>query len=297
MQEQTNRLIESRGEKIFNSLMIIIGIIICIITFYPIYYTFIASISKPLYVSNGSVTFLPHGINFESYKVAITDKAIWIAFTNTLFYTIFGVTVNLLFTMTMAYALSKKRLFLRKQLTLFTVFTMWFSAGIIPLFIAFKDYGLLNTRTSIIFGFAINTYNLIILKSFFEQVPNSLEEAAFMDGASNIRILFSIYLPLSKPALATIGMFYAVNRWNGYFWAMNLIRDDNKMPLQVLLKKLIVDRVANETEAAIITSQSMSSPLTIIYAIIIIAIIPMMIAYPFIQKYFKSGLTIGAVKG
>ncbi|NCD04499.1 MAG: carbohydrate ABC transporter permease [Spirochaetia bacterium] len=277
--------------------MIIIGIIICIITFYPIYYTFIASISKPLYVSNGSVTFLPHGINFESYKVAITDKAIWIAFTNTLFYTIFGVTVNLLFTMTMAYALSKKRLFLRKQLTLFTVFTMWFSAGIIPLFIAFKDYGLLNTRTSIIFGFAINTYNLIILKSFFEQVPNSLEEAAFMDGASNIRILFSIYLPLSKPALATIGMFYAVNRWNGYFWAMNLIRDDNKMPLQVLLKKLIVDRVANETEAAIITSQSMSSPLTIIYAIIIIAIIPMMIAYPFIQKYFKSGLTIGAVKG
>lgn len=297
MQEQTNRLIESRGEKIFNSLMIIIGIIICIITFYPIYYTFIASISKPLYVSNGSVTFLPHGINFESYKVAITNKAIWIAFTNTLFYTIFGVTVNLLFTMTMAYALSKKRLFLRKQLTLFTVFTMWFSAGIIPLFIAFKDYGLLNTRTSIIFGFAINTYNLIILKSFFEQVPNSLEEAAFMDGASNIRILFSIYLPLSKPALATIGMFYAVNRWNGYFWAMNLIRDDNKMPLQVLLKKLIVDRVANETEAAIITSQSMSSPLTIIYAIIIIAIIPMMIAYPFIQKYFKSGLTIGAVKG
>lgn len=297
MKTQKKSLIESRGERIFNKSMIVIGIIISLITLYPIYYTLIASISKPLYVSNGSVMFIPRGINLESYKAAVTNKAIWIALGNTIFYTVFGVLVNLLFSMTIAYPLSKKRLFLRKQLTLFTVFTMWFSAGIIPLFLAFKDYGLLNTRVAVIFGFAINTYNMIILKSFFEQVPASLEEAAVIDGASNIRILFSVYLPLSKPALATVGMFYAVSRWNGYFWAMNLLRDDDKMPLQVLLKKLIVDRVANETEAAIITEQSMSSPLTIIYAIIIIAIIPMMIAYPFIQKYFKSGLTIGAVKG
>jgi len=128
-------------------------------------------------------------------------------------------------------------------------------------------------------------------------VPESLEEAAFMDGASNIKIFVKIFLPLSKPSLATVGLFYAVNRWNSYFWAMNLLQDDKKMPLQVLLKKLIVDRVANETEAAIITFDSLWSPTTVIYAIIIIAIVPMLIAYPFVQKYFKTGLTIGAVKG
>ena len=118
-----------------------------------------------------------------------------------------------------------------------------------------------------------------------------------MDGASNIKIFVKIFLPLSKPSLATVGLFYAVNRWNSYFWAMNLLQDDKKMPLQVLLKKLIVDRVANETEAAIITFDSLWSPTTVIYAIIIIAIVPMLIAYPFVQKYFKTGLTIGAVKG
>ncbi len=197
----------------------------------------------------------------------------------------------------MAYALSKERLPLRKFFTLMAIFTMWFNAGMIPLYMTFRDFNLLNTRTAIILGFAVNTYNLIIMKSFFEQVPKSLEEAAFIDGANNLKIFARIFLPLSKPALATVGMFYAVTRWNGYFWAMNLLQDDNKVPLQVLLKKLIVDRVANETEAAIVTADSLASPTTVIYAIIIIAIIPMMVAYPFVQKYFKKGATIGAVKG
>ena len=244
-----------------------------------------------------SVMFLPKGLTIESFRQAFTKEGIWTAYANTIYYTLFGVIVNMLFSTTMAYALSRKRLAGRKFFTLFTVFTMWFSAGLIPLYLTFKDFGLLNTRTAIIFGFAINTYNLIILKSFFEQVPESLEEAAFMDGASNIKIFVKIFLPLSKPSLATVGLFYAVNRWNSYFWAMNLLQDDKKMPLQVLLKKLIVDRVANETEAAIITFDSLWSPTTVIYAIIIIAIVPMLIAYPFVQKYFKTGLTIGAVKG
>ncbi len=297
MKKTSQHLIQSRGEKIFNVAMIVIGVIISLVALYPLYYTLIASVSKPLFVEDGSVMFAPKSLTFESYRQAAAKPGIWVAYANTIFYTVAGVLVNMFFTTTMAYALSKKRLGFRKFFTLFTVFTMWFSAGLIPLYMTFRDYGLLNTRSSIIFGFAVNTYNLIILKSFFEQVPESLEEAAFMDGASNLRIFTTIYLPLSKPALATVGMFYAVNRWNSYFWAMNLIRDDDKMPLQVLLKKLIVDRVANETEAAIITHESMSSPTTVIYAIIILAIIPMMIAYPFVQKYFKSGLTIGAVKG
>lgn len=292
-----NSLIESKGEKVFNIAMIVFGLIITVIVLYPIYYTFIASISKPLYVENGTVVFAPKGLNFQSYVEAFKTPNIWLSYGNTIYYTVFGVLVNMAFTTTMAYALSKKRLLLRKFWVLFTVFTMWFSAGMIPLYLTFRDYNMLNTRTAIIFGFAINTYNLIIMKSFFEQLPESLEEAAFMDGANNIKIFAKIYLPLSKPALATVAMFYAVNRWNGYFWPMNLLQDDSKMPLQVLLKKLIVDKVANETEANIITASSITSPTTIIYAMIIIAVVPMMFAYPFVQKYFKSGMTLGAVKG
>ncbi len=297
MKQASSGLVVSRGEKFFNAAMIVIGIIITLLALYPIYYAVIASLSKPLYVENGSVMFTIKGFTLESYRKAFQKEGLWMAFGNTMFYTLFGVFINMLFSTTMAYALSKKRLVMRKFFTLFTVFTMWFNAGIIPLYMTFKDFNLLDTRTAIIFGFAINTYNMIILKSFFEQVPVSLEEAAFIDGASNIQIFAKVYLPLSKPALATVGMFYAVNRWNSYFWAMNLLNDDRKIPLQVLLKKLIVDRVANETEAAIITAQSLSSPTTVIYAIMILAMIPMLIAYPFIQKYFKTGLTLGAVKG
>lgn len=295
--DRSSKLVISKGEKIFNASMIIIGIIITIIALYPIYYALIASLSKPLYVENGSVMFTIQGFNLESYSKAFSKEGLWMAYGNTIYYTVVGVIVNMFFTTTMAYALSKERLIGRKFFTLFTIFTMWFSAGMIPLYMTFRDFNMLDTRSAIIFGFAINTYNLIIMKSFFEQVPASLEEAAFIDGARNIGIFTKVYLPLSKPALATIGMFYAVNRWNSYFWAMNLLNDDKKMPLQVLLKKLIVDKVANETEAAIITAQSLSSPTTVIYAIMIIAIVPMLIAYPFVQKYFKTGVTLGAVKG
>lgn len=292
-----NLKIIGNSEKIFNVSMNIIGVFISIICLYPLFYVLIASFSSPYYVENGDVMFRIIGFSLDSYKEAFMKDGIWIAYANTIFYTIVGVIFNMFFSTTMAYALSKQRLVARKWLTLFTIFTMWFSAGIIPLYMAFRDFGLLNTRMAILGGFAINTYNLIILKSFFEQVPSSLEEAAFIDGASNITIFRMIYLPLSKPALATVGLFYAVNRWNNYFWAMNLLTDDDKLPLQVLLKKIIVDRVAGESEAQIVTAISTHSPTTVIYAIIIIAIIPMLIAYPYIQRYFRSGLTIGANKG
>lgn len=289
--------IQSRCEKIFDAALNVFGVILVAIILYPIYYVFIASISRPLPVENGSVILTPVGVTLESYRQALKTPFLGTALLNSLYYTFGGVLVNMVFSTTMAYALSKKRLVGRKIFTLFTVFTMWFSAGIIPLYMTFRDFHMLNTRSAILFGFAMNTYNMIILKSFFEQVPESLEEAAFIDGASDFRIFSQIYIPLSKPALATVGLFYAVNRWNGYFWPMNLLTDDSKVPLQVLLKKLLVDKVKNEMESAIITSASLSSQTTTIYALIIIAIIPMAIVYPFVQKYFKTGLTIGANKG
>ncbi len=297
MKQKKGNLLVTNSEKGFSLLMTIMGVAISTLSLYPIWYVLIASVSKPYFVENGDVMFWFKEFTFEAYRQAFAKDGLWMAYGNTIFYTVTGVFVNMLFTTTMAYALSKKRLPLRKTFTFMAVFTMWFTAGMIPLYMTFVDLGLLNTRTSVIVGFAINTYNLIIMKSFFEQVPKSMEEAAHIDGATNIHIFWHIYLPLSKPALATVGMFYAVTRWNGYFWAMNLLQDDNRIPLQVLLKKLIVDRVANETEAGIVTADSLFSPTTVIYALIIIAIIPMVIAYPFVQKYFKKGATVGSVKG
>lgn len=294
--KQQGRVIGT-GERIFDAGMTVFGILLCLIVFYPIYYVVIASLSKPLYVENGSVMLAIKHFTLESYKQAASKPGVWTAYGNTIFYTVAGVAVNMAFTTTMAYALSKKKLVLKKFFTLFTIFTMWFNAGIIPTYLTFKDFNLLNTRTAIVLGFAINTYNLIIMKSFFEQVPYELEEAAFIDGADHFTIFFKIFLPLSKPALATVGMFYGVNRWNSYFWAMQLVNDDTKAPLQVLLKKMMVDRVASASEAAIVTPNSLSSPTTVIYAMIVIAIIPVLVVFPFVQKYFKSGMTVGGVKG
>ena len=267
--------IESRGERIFDIAVKVIGIVLIILCLYPLYYVIIASISRPLYVENGQVMFTPVMPTLESFREAFQTPWLWTSFGNSIFYTLAGVLVNMVFSTTMAYALSRPRLIFRKFFTLLAVFTMWFSAGIIPMYMTFRDFNLLDTRIAVIFGFAISTYNMIILKSFFEQVPPSLEEAAFIDGASDFRIFAQVYLPLSKPSLATVALFYAVNRW----------------------KKLLVDRTANEMESAIITSASLSNQTTVIYALIILAIIPMAIAYPFIQKYFKSGITLGATKG
>lgn len=289
--------IMSTSEKVYNICMNIIGVLISFICLYPLWYVLICSLSKPYYVDNGDVIWRTIGFSFDSYKQAFAKSGLLLAYGNTIFYTLFGVMVNMFFTTTMAYALSKERLVWRKGFTLFAVFTMWFSAGIVPLYLTFRDYHLIDSRLSILFGFAINTYNMIIMKSFFEQVPGSLEEAAFIDGANNLQIFAKVYLPLSKPALATVSLLYGVNRWNNYFWAMNLIQSDNKLPLQVYLKKMIVDGFAGGEDSVIVTMNSTWSQLTVIYAVIIIAVVPMIIAYPFIQKYFKSGITIGAVKG
>ncbi len=295
--KEQHRIIEGRGERIFNVCMNIFGVLLSLLVLYPIYYTFIASVSNPFLVSNGSVMFLPQGFSLESYAKAFEKEFLVTSYLNTIYYTVVGLIVNMAFTTTMAYALSKQRLIARKFFTLFTVFTMWFTAGLIPTYLNFKNLGMLDTRTAIILGFAVNTYNLIIMKSFFEQVPAELEEASFMDGANNLIIFWKVYMPLSKPALATVGMFYAMSRWNSYFWAMNLITSDEKLPLQVYLKKMLVDQFTTTDEAAIVTMTSTTSPTTIIYATIILAIIPMLVAYPFVQKYFKTGTTLGAVKG
>ncbi|MGL4786396.1 MAG: carbohydrate ABC transporter permease, partial [Cetobacterium sp.] len=283
-------------EKIFDfinySLLAIFGIMFI----YPIIYVFSASVTKPYLLEIGEMYLLPKGISMASFKAAMNLDGIWLAYANSIFITVVGTAVSMFFTITGAYVLSKPELKFRKILTLMVVVTMWFDPGMIPRYLNFRDLGLINSYTSVIVGFAVNTFNVIILKSFFEAVPKSLEESARIDGATQWQIMTKIYLPLSTSALTTVSLFYAISRWNGYFWTMVLLTDDSKVPLQVFLKKLIVEKNMAGEAAQIITPESLTSPQSIIYAVIVLSIVPIMIIYPFIQKFFRKGVTLGAVK-
>ena len=288
---------KSMDEKIFDFLNYTLLTVLGIMFIYPIIYVFSASVTKPYFLEIGDMVLLPKGINFESFKAAANLNGIWLAYANSIFITVAGTLVSMFFTVTGAYVLSKPDLKFRKFLTIMVVVTMWFDPGMIPKYLNFRELGLINSYTSVIVGFAINTFNVIILKSFFEAVPKSLEESARIDGASQWQIMTKIYLPLSKSALTTVSLFYAVSRWNGYFWTMVLLTDDSKVPLQVFLKKLIVEKDMAGEAAQMVTINSATSPQTIIYAVIVMSIFPILVIYPFIQKFFKKGVTLGAVKG
>ncbi|WP_086348718.1 carbohydrate ABC transporter permease [Candidatus Enterococcus clewellii] len=290
-------MVETKGEKTFRLINYTILGIISLIALYPFVYVLSASISSPTSVVTGNMTLFPKDIRFDSYRQLLTDNSILIAYGNTIYYTIVGTITSMLLTILGAYALSKRRLRGKKLITIFITITMWFDAGMIPTYLNIKDLGLLDTRMAMIIAFACNTFNVILLRSFFESVPEELEEAALIDGAKDHQILWRIYLPLSKAALATVSLFYAISRWNGYFWAMVIIRDENKAPLQVLLKKLIVENSLGSEFATAIDPTTTVSVETITYATIVVSVIPIVLIYPFIQKYFVKGVMVGAVKG
>ena len=285
----------SKGEKIFGYVNALLIGLFAVSTLYPFIYVISSSISSGAAVSSGQVILFPKEINFSAYNNILFDKQLWIAYANTFFYTIFGTLTSLFFSVTGAYALSKKRLVGRKFFNMFIAFTMWFNAGMIPFYLNLRDLNLLNSRIGILIAFACTAFNIILLRNYFESVPASLEEAARIDGANEFQILKNVYLPLSKPAVTTIALFYGISRWNGYFWAMILLTDEGKVPLQVYLKKMIVEMDLGE-EAMDIALSSAHSPETLVYAIIVVAIIPVVIIYPFIQKYFNKGLLVGGVK-
>lgn len=289
-------MIKSRGEKIFKVVNYVLLGFIALAALYPFVYVLSASISMPYNVTTGKVLLLPKGFNLGAYKEVLGNRDIWIAYANTIFYTAVGTTVCMLFTICGAYSLSKRRLRGRTLFTIFVTITMWFDAGMIPFYLNLRNLGLLNTRTGIIIAFACSAFNVILLRTNFESIPGELEEAAAIDGANDLQIL-GLYLPLAKPALATVGLFYGIEKWNGYFWSMIVLTDKTKMPLQVLLKKMIVENdIQSEFTAALDFTSTVSAE-TVTYATIIVSIIPILLVYPFIQKYFVKGMMVGAVKG
>ena len=285
----------SKGERTFNIFNNVLMFLILLITLYPFYYTFIASLSDGREVISGNVILAPVSFNLNAYKQIPKIPNFFLSYGNTIFYTFFGTLISLCVMSMGAYALSRTRLKGRRVLSFIVSFTLWFKAGIMPIYLNMDSLNLLNSRLGILFGFAINAFYIVIMRTYFEGLPVELEEAARLDGLSNFGIFFKIMAPLSKPMFATITMYCAIDRWNGYFWSMILLQDADKVPLQVLLKKIIIE---NQVMAAMDASSGANySRETLVYAIIICAIIPIICAYPFFQRYFIKGLTVGAVKG
>lgn len=286
---------ETKGEKVFyviNGFLLLVFALICL---YPIVYVLSASFSSAEAVASGRVILLPKEVSIGAYRAVFAKKDIWVGYANSIYYTVAGVAVNLLLTIFGAYPLSRKKLIGKKFLLVMVLIALFFNAGTVPNYLNYVQLGLLNTRLAIILGAGCASMYVIIMRTFFQSIPDSLEEAAIIDGANQWQVLWKIVLPLSRAAIATVGLMYGVGRWNSYFWAMVLLQNEALQPLQVILKRITVDVTF---QLSVGGEQMIDSSLQMItYAVIMVSIIPMMIAYPFVQKYFEKGIMIGAVKG
>ncbi len=280
-----------KSEVIFTILAYTIITVFALFCLYPFVFTIAVALSSETHVIAGDITLLPKGLQFDAFEYVITDKRFWIAYSNTLFMTFYGTIVSMFISVTGAYALSKRRLLFRKQLNFLLVFTLWFAAGMIPTYTNYTRFNVDN-RWGIIYAMGVQTFNIILLRNAFEAVPKELEEAAQIDGANEFQILTKVYLPMSKAVLATVTLFYGLSRWNGYFWSSILLKDIYEQPLQVYLRGLY-----KETETEGYVAPGNFAVESMVYTMIIASIIPIIIVYPYLQKYFARGMNVGGVKG
>ncbi|MCL2833883.1 MAG: carbohydrate ABC transporter permease [Treponema sp.] len=290
------------GRLVFECFNFSIMIIISVLMLYPFLFVLAASFSSGSEVSRGMVGIIPKGFNVDSYRAVFQYKYIWEGYRNTLLYTTAGTSINLAFTMAGAYPLSRKQFYGRGVFTFIIAVTMFFSGGLIPTYLVMKSYKLLNTFWVMVIPGAINTWNMIIMRTFFQNIPNELEEAAVIDGCSDIGVLFRVILPLSTASIMTIGMFYAVGHWNSWFNAFIYLRDQSRYPIQLWLRLIVLQNQINDitliaSQGAVDQSAERLVSDTIKYAVIIVAAAPILCVYPFIQKYFVKGTMIGSVKG
>lgn len=279
--------------NIVNAAILSLLVVACI---YPLWYVLVSSFSAGEAVTSGKVTIWPVGFNFKAYKQTFSMDNIGISYLNTVFYSVVGTGLSMMLTILAAYPLAKSRLRGRKWMMLMVTFTMWFSAGMMPTYVIYSGLGLLDTRTGVLLSGLISVFNLIVMRTGFMGVPDSLEESMKLDGASDFRILMSCYVPLAIPTIMTLTLYYFVARWNSYLWPMIILKDDTKVPLQVLLKKLIVE-MTGLLENMDNADYSTISQETVVYSTIVIAVAPMLAIYPFVQKFFVKGVAVGAVKG
>lgn len=283
----------TRGEKTFAVVNAFILILLSLCMLLPFMHVIAQSLSEDRYVISGSVGIWPKGFSTAAYQFAFNDTPILQAFRNTLFITVVGTLLALFVEASSAYPLSIPSFRGRRGFMYYFVFTMLFSAGLIPGFLLMRSLGLLNNLWSMILPHLLNVFNLILIKNYYEGLPESISESAKIDGANHIQILFRIVLPMSLPILATVALFTAVEFWNSYFNAMLYLSDPKKVTLQLFLVNLV--KQANTTDS--ITSDIIVAPDTVRSASVIIGLIPILLVYPFVQRYFVTGITLGAVKG
>lgn len=297
------RIGQTRGDKIFNVINIILLAIFLIIIIYPLYFVGIASISDAKEVLNGRVVLFPKGLNVFAYQRVFNHQDIMIGYRNTIFYTVLGTAINLIMTILAAYPLSRKDFAGRGVITALFTFTMFFGGGLIPTYLVIKRLGMINRIWALLIPSAVSTYNIIIMRTYFStSIPYELQEAALIDGCSNTEILLKIMLPLATPIIAVMILFYAVGHWNSYFSAIIYLTDRNKFPLQLVLREILIqnqieqllDTSGTDVES-IVRQQMMAESLK--YAVIVVASVPMLVLYPFLQKYFVKGIMLGAIKG
>lgn len=291
----------SNGEKAFDAINVIILIIFMFICAYPLLYVLFASLSDPYkLMQHQGVLLKPLGFTLNGYKLVLENSEIIRGFWNTIFYVVVGTGISILLTSMSAYVLSRKGLLLGKPLMLMVTITMFFSGGLIPFYLQVQRLGLLNTRWAIILPGAISVWNVIIMRTSFCEIPESLIESAKIDGANDFTILFKIIIPVSKATLAVIALFYAVGQWNSWFNAMIFLRDRSKYPLQLIMREILISNDMREMSklpggsAQFIMADAYKT--LIKYSTIIVSTIPILCIYPFVQKYFVKGVMIGSIK-
>ena len=286
-------------DVVFDAILYSICAVLLLIILYPLWFIVIASFSDPSAVAGGHVWVWPVGFTLDGYDELLKQPKVWLGYRNTIAYTVVGTLIGLAVNIPAAYALSRKDLWGRKGLMGLYVFTMFFSGGLIPIFLTVQQAGLYNTFWVLVLPFSVSAYNIIVARTFFEtSLPPDLWDAAQIDGCGNLRFFFTMALPLSKAVISVIALWTAVGQWNSYFNALIYIRDENLYPLQLIMRNILI---TNQNFAALGTGEAamiaMRRANLVRYAMIIVATVPIMCVYPFIQKYFDQGVMIGAVKG
>lgn len=291
---------ESFGDRVFNVTLFIVLTAAMLVVLFPLYFIVIASISDPVLVQSGEVLFWPKGITFEGYKMIFQDSSIWKGYGISLWCVVVGTIINLFFTIPAGYALSRKDLPGKKFFMLFLTFTMFFGGGLIPTYLLVKDLGLINSLWSLVLTDAVSVINIIIVRTYFQtNIPEELYEAAQMDGCSEVKTFFKIAIPLAKPIIAIMVLYYGLGQWNQFFKGIIYIQDENLYPLQLVLRNILVQNTstagATMNTDTFLAQQRLAE--LIKYGVIIIGSLPPILAYPFVQKYFEKGVMVGSVKG
>lgn len=300
MEGRTKTIRQSRSDRIFDVVNITLLSLLLIIVIYPLIYVLSCSFSDPLLVVQSKIKLLPQKVTLVAYQRVFRNELVMSGYKNTFIYTILGTTLNVIITTMTAYPLSRKDFAIRKPVTVLVTFTMLFSGGMIPTYILVRGLGMINTVWAMIIPGALSVYNMIITRTFLQtNVPGELLEASQIDGCSDFRYFFSVVLPLSKAVIAVITLYYAVGHWNSYFNAFLYLSDQKLYPLQIVLRDILL---ANSFDASLIVDEELAAAKQgladlLKYSLMVVSSLPVIIMYPFVQKYFIEGVLIGSIKG